>query len=62
MTSDYINTPQKLKYALQYWKNNNFHDTYINLQEALDKLNTKESLVDAHMDFSGRWMVRPRRR
>ncbi|OJT09727.1 hypothetical protein TRAPUB_13795 [Trametes pubescens] len=57
MTSEFINTPEKLSHALQYWKNYTFKDTYYKLQDVADSIDTPRRLVEARACNGGRWTL-----
>ncbi len=53
----YIETQEQLEQTLQYWRNFSFNKNYINLQDAVDKLDTKDSLVTTYHQYAPRWVV-----
>ena len=56
----YIETAEQLHDVLNRWKAFSFNEKYINLQDAVDKMETPERLVDAWHQYAPRWMVRPK--
>lgn len=58
MTTNPIDTLQKLKRTLGFWQSRCIQDTYFPLGEAARTIGTPQRGVEARQDYPGRWIVR----
>ncbi|KAH9848706.1 hypothetical protein C2E23DRAFT_738930 [Lenzites betulinus] len=56
MPETWIETPDQLEHALHYWKNYTFSDSYTNLQDAVDTVNTSDNFLQARQVYPSRWL------
>lgn len=53
----YIDSPEQLEQALQYWKDYSIDGKYVKLDDVVKTIGTPDSPVEARQEFAARWVV-----
>lgn len=57
MAHSYIDDLDDLRHTLHYWKQYTLHDSYINLEDAVQSLSGRDRLVEPRPSTVSRWVV-----